>query len=501
MPRLCVGTLEQDRECTRLEFWYTPPIHFAVREGNLASTEVLWEAYPFEEVTDLITLAEDRGRGAVADYLRDQIGGAAAVSDLRLHAAVDAADHAELERLLREEPGISTVRDPKGRTALHMAAIADDRAAVDTLLAGGAEVDTVDHQGFRPVHYACWRSTYWGLKKDATERMQVMLDGGATDSRTLAAVRGDRGAVEAFVAADPAAANDGDTLQKRPLSVAVEAGHRDLVRFLLDRGADPTLPESRTCPHGSALMVASAKDDLEVARWLLEAGAKPNGEVDSSGTPAGQARSDAMRGLMYGYGGLAPPAWVYAQRGDLETLGAILRTCDDPFTDEASEYLTTPYTAIISGWERDARNGEGSDAHDAMMSMFLRRKHPMPTVLTECEGYLYHVPRMTKQLLESGLNPNLHDWQRRTPLHDLCQGHRHVQAADELIRMFLEFGADINAIDQEARSTRWASPPARGNVTWWNCYWRLERIRRLRARRGRRRWRGRSGEGMRKWRR
>ena len=77
----------------------------------------------------------------------------------------------------------------------------------------------------------------------------------------------------------------------------------------------------------------------------------------------------------------------------------------------------------------------------------------MPTVLTECEGYLYHVPRMTKQLLESGLNPNLHDWQRRTPLHDLCQGHRHVQAADELIRMFLEFGADINAIDQEARST------------------------------------------------
>ena len=313
--------LEKDRDCARLEFWYTPPIHFAVREGNLAATEVLWHAYPFEEVTDLMTMAEDRGHGVVADYLRDQIGGASAVSDLRLREAVEAADHAELERLLREEPGIGTQRDPKGRTALHMAAIADDRVAVETLLAGGVEVDTVDHQGFRPVHYACWRSTYWGLKKDATELMQVMLDAGAKDSPTLAAARGDLRAVEAFVEADSAAANDGDTLQKRPLSVAVGASHRDLVRFLLDSGADPTLPESRTCPHGSALMGASAKDDVEMARWLLEAGADPNGGVDSSGTPAGQAKSDAMRGLMYGYGGLAPPAWAYAQRGDLETLG------------------------------------------------------------------------------------------------------------------------------------------------------------------------------------
>jgi len=29
------GHVEQDRDCARLELWYTRPIHFAVRERNL----------------------------------------------------------------------------------------------------------------------------------------------------------------------------------------------------------------------------------------------------------------------------------------------------------------------------------------------------------------------------------------------------------------------------------------------------------------------------------
>ncbi len=447
------GHLRKDPDCARLEFWYTPPIHFAVREGNLAATQVLWEAYAFEEVRELITLAEDRGHTAVADYLHERIGAAAAVSDLRLHEAVEAGDHAEMKRLQQEVAGSGTQRDALGRTALHLAVLAGDRAAVDVLLSGGVEVDAVDHKGFRAAHYACWTTAYWGLRKGCTDVLQALLDGGAADSPTLAAVRGDLEAVRTFIAADASAVNDGDTLQKRPLSTAVEGGHRELVRFLLDQGADPTLPEGRTSPCGSALMTASVKDDLEQARWLLEAGADPNGCIDSSGTPASRAGSDAMRGLLYGYGGRPAEAWVYAQRGNLETLAAILRYCHDPFTDEESGYLTTPYTAIISGWERNARNGEGSDAHEAMLNMFLQRKYPMPKVLTECKGYLYHVPRMTRQLLEHGLDPNLPDWQRRTPLHDLCKEHRHIAEPVELIRMFLEFGADINAIDEEDQST------------------------------------------------
>jgi hypothetical protein len=52
-------------------------------------------------------------------------------------------------------------------------------------------------------------------------------------------------------------------------------------------------------------MTASVNDDLDMARTLLDAGADPNGEVDSSGTPTIRATSDTMRGLMLGHGGKA----------------------------------------------------------------------------------------------------------------------------------------------------------------------------------------------------
>ena len=98
-------------------------------------------------------------------------------------------------------------------------------------------------------------------------------------------------------------------------------------------------------------MTATVADDLETAGWLLAAGADPNGDIDSSGTPAIRAGSDAMRGLLYAHGGLGENAWGLAQRGQLGPLAAILRYCDDPFSDEEKEFLTTPYTAILSGWQ------------------------------------------------------------------------------------------------------------------------------------------------------
>lgn len=88
----------------------------------------------------------------------------------------------------------------------------------------------------------------------------------------------------------------------------------------------------------------------------------------------------------------------------------------------------------------------------------------MPQVLTECKSYLYHAPHMTHQLLEHGLDPNLPDWQRRTPLHDLCAGIRHVEETAALVQMFLEHGANIDAIDEEDRSTPLGIAAREGNM-------------------------------------
>ena len=87
----------------------------------------------------------------------------------------------------------------------------------------------------------------------------------------------------------------------------------------------------------------------------------------------------------------------------------------------------------------------------------------MLTVLTACKTDLYHVAGMTKRLLENGLDPNLPDWLGRTPLHDICARNNRL-AATKLVSMFLEHGADIEAIDDEDCSTPLGMASREGDV-------------------------------------
>ena len=65
--------------------------------------------------------------------------------------------------------------------------------------------------------------------------------------------------------------------------------------------------------------------------------------------------------------------------------------------------------------------------------------------------------KMTRRLLENGLDPSLPDWLRRTPLHylalyaesDPLPDGDDVKATDLLIA----FGADVDAVDEADRTT------------------------------------------------
>ena len=210
-------------------------------------------------------------------------------------------------------------------------------------------------------------------------------------------------------------------------------------------------------------MRATVEDDLVLAEWLLKAGADPNGVVDSSGTPTTRAKSDEMRSLLYSFGGQPAPIWGYVQQGNLEIVAAILRYCDDPFIEKVPEYQSTPYTAIISGAARKIKKGDSTSQYQAMLKIFLKKKYPMPKCLTSCKSYLYQVPEMTRLLLKHGLDPNLPDWVRRTPLHDIAS-RGFNQDSVTLIEMFLEHGADINAIDERDCSTPLGIACSEGNL-------------------------------------
>ena len=107
-----------------------------------------------------------------------------------------------------------------------------------------------------------------------------------------------------------------------PLQNAAGSGHIEVVKLLLERGADPNLREEGIAPHGGALYSAVYHRHFEIARLLLEHGASPNQEVESSADAVSIAimNSDTqMIELLASYGATwqIPVELAIARRPDL----------------------------------------------------------------------------------------------------------------------------------------------------------------------------------------
>src|SRR5947209_11729223 len=81
--------------------------------------------------------------------------------------------------------------------------------------------------------------------------------------------------------ADPSRANAADACCRRPLSGAASKGHTNIVRLLLDQGADPNAKEA-ICQGGFSLHEAAEKGFIEIVQLLLDKGAIPEHWVDSA---------------------------------------------------------------------------------------------------------------------------------------------------------------------------------------------------------------------------
>src|SRR5262249_46298430 len=121
-----------------------------------------------------------------------------------------------------------------------------------------------------------------------------------------------------------------------PLKNAAARGHLEIVRLLLDCGADPNLPEEGVAPHGHALYAAAANGHHEIAKLLLEHRAYPNPEVESSADALSRAISNGdqrMIELLCSYGA-ARGVPLLAYDGDVQTAAAVFaanpKMADDP---------------------------------------------------------------------------------------------------------------------------------------------------------------------------
>ena len=434
-----------------VEYNYTPPIHFAVREGHRAITELLldngadpaYRSYPFQE--SLLTFAEDRGHEDVADVLRRRLSKRFAMSP-GTTAIIDAAKRGDVGTVtaeLERDAALAAVSNETGNTALHEAARHGHIQIVRLLIDRGANVDPVRGDGWRPVHCALmpeWRAKVPSARTEEIARL--LLARGARYTMFIAASLGDITWMRDSLARDGALANDEDTCHHRPISAAADRGDIAMTKLLLDHGADPNAPEEGA-PRGHALYNAVKRRHREIVHLLLAKGADPNAEVESSGTPMLPAEKDAeLTALLEKHGGRPrraegeqDKAWTWVEQGRLDEAERLIRANLHWINDEA-------------GWGDGVMAGPANAGRDDVIRMLIRLGATVPKVSKWAPYYYFKHEKTAKLLLENGMDPNHMNWHRFTLLH-------HMAADGELAKakLLLDHGAAIDAIDDEYRST------------------------------------------------
>jgi ankyrin repeat protein len=163
-----------------------------------------------------------------------------------LFAAIKAGDNEETERMLGADPTLVDVRDEQGLSPTLVALYHGKNEIAKTILARGPKLDVFE-----------------------------------------AAAAGDTRRVRELVGQDHDLANAVAPDGFSPLGLAAFFKRREIVRFLLEMGADPQRASRQGgfTPLHSAVATDAGEVDVEIVRLLLDKGADPNARAQSGSTP------------------------------------------------------------------------------------------------------------------------------------------------------------------------------------------------------------------------
>ena len=205
-----------------------------------------------------------------------------------LFLAVTDGDVETVRRLVADDPSLASARDGSGLPVILLALFHRQREVADVLLAANPELGVLEAAA---------------VGRADRVRELVAADPEALSERSpegftplgLAAFLGGPDVVRVLLEAGAEADDDADNqFGVRPVNAAAAAHDHETMRLLLDAGADPDAPQKGGF---TPLHEAAHTDDVEMARLLLEHGADPSIGADDGRDSAQLAADDGSKGV------------------------------------------------------------------------------------------------------------------------------------------------------------------------------------------------------------
>jgi ankyrin repeat protein len=261
---------------------HVTPLHAALEEGHPSVAMLLVDRGADMGSRDTLGqiplhIASYRGYNEVASLLIDNGADPNAKENTRktpLHHASEKG-HDEIVRLLFDHDADANHRDYLGLTPLHLASQEGHNEIVRLLLNHGADVNRPDNNKWTPLHYASDRGHDESVWLLFDPMLHEHLPDGCMAPRPPppspphVTQRQSHDEIVRLLLNHGADANHPDYLGWTPVHHASRMGYYDIIQLLLDHGADTNRPED----HGlTPLHLASKEGHNDIVQLLLNHG-------------------------------------------------------------------------------------------------------------------------------------------------------------------------------------------------------------------------------------